>query len=100
MKQQCGIKRHTATFFSLLPVSTSCVRFGMDSAGQSAQGQTWSVRQWLPHAMHGEEGCSPSKCLEIRVILLLLRIRVFKRGSFGKPSRMMTLLSDRSMLSN
>ena len=45
-------------------------------------------------------GLSPSKCLDIRVILLLLSIRVFKRGSFGKPSRMMTLLSDRSMLSN
>ena len=42
----------------------------------------------------------PSRCLEMRVILLLLSMRVLSRGSFGKPSRMITLLSERSILSN
>ena len=36
----------------------------------------------------------------MRVILLLLNSRVLSLASFGKPSRMMMALSDRSMLSN
>jgi hypothetical protein len=53
------------------------------------------------HGMsHSYVRFSPSKCRPILVILLLLSKRVFKRGSFGKPSKMMMLLSDKSILSN
>lgn len=36
----------------------------------------------------------------MRAIRLLFSSSTFSRGSFGKPSRMMMLLSERSMLSN